>query len=293
AITSSGTILAGIYDNNIGLSGKYGIMKLDSFTGTWQRVSVSVEAPFNQTYSDQNLRIESVFNINIIDEQIVASIGGSYINFGYAFSITKPVHDIDNATSAWQVKWVQDSLPGSGSFYEHLTNLFKDSHDTIWASVSSSGNEINNNLYTGSLSAAEPWTLTMDSIAAQTGRFLFAEAAHGRLYSLSYFTGNQIFVRANSTNPVSVNEVAVKPANSWQLFPNPASSYVRLSNSINSTPQNLRLTMYDALGNTVLQQHINQQNEFIPLSEKLPAGLYVLSIGNEKEQQILRLVKTE
>lgn len=293
AITSSGTVLAGVYDNNIGLSGKYGIMKLDSFTGTWQRVSVSVNAPFNQTYSDQNLRIESVFNINIIDEQVVASIGGSYVNFGYAFSITKPVQDIDNANSAWRVKWVQDSLPGAGSFYEHLTNLFKDSHDTIWASVSSSGNEINNSLYTSPLLAAEPWSLTMDSITEQTGRFLFAEAAHGRLYSLSYFTGSQVFVRATASGPVAVKEIPRVPENNWQLFPNPATTYVQLRNPTNSPVETLRITMYDALGNKLGEQHINQQNQVIPLSDKLPAGLYVLSIGNEKEQQILRLVKTD
>ncbi len=294
AVTPSGAILAGIYDGNTGLSGKYGIMKLDSLTGAWQRVSVTVNAPFNQTYSDQNLRIESVFNINVMDGYVVASIAGAYVNFGYAFSIIKPVRDIDNPGIAWQVKWADDSIPSTGSFYEHLTNVFKDSRDTVWASVCGPGNEIGNNLYTGHVSAAVPWNLNMDSITEQRGRFLFTEGANGRLYAASYFTGNQIFVRAKAaTVPVSINETESGIRDSWRLFPNPASTYVRLSNSINAATENRQLTMYDALGNKLLEQTIQPDNLVIPLSDKLVPGVYVVSIGDGKQHQILRLVKTE
>lgn len=290
AVTPSGIILAGVYDNNIGLSGKYGIMKLDSLSGTWQRIPVSVKAPFNQDYTDQNLRIESVFNINIIDGQVVASITGAYINFGYAFSIQKPIQDIDNLSADWKVKWVVDSIPSTGSYYEHITNIFKDSRNTFWASVSGAGNEINNNLFTGSLTIDTPWTPNMGNIAEQTGRFLFAEAANGRLYAIGYFTGSQIFVRTNSTDPVSVKETEDKQNNRLQIFPNPAKNYIKLS-GLTST-ENLKLMMYDGLGKKVMEQNINYENEVIvPLDDNLPVGLYILSVTTERGQQTIRLVK--
>lgn len=292
AITPSGTILIGIYDSNVGLSGKYGIMKLDSLTGIWQRMPLSVNAPFNQNYIDQDLRIESVFNINITDGEVVASIAGVYSNFGYAFSIQKSVQDIDNLAAAWKVKWVVDSIPSTGSFYEHITNLFKDSRNTVWASVSGAGNEINNHLFTGSLTADAPWAPNMDSITEQTGRFLFAEAANGRLYSIGYFTGSQVFVRADTTAPVSVDEIEGKQYNSWQLFPNPANRYIQLSNSANAAAENIRLTLYDALGNKIMEQAIKHENEvLVPLSDKLSSGFYILSIATEKQQQVLQFIK--
>jgi hypothetical protein len=289
AVTSSGTIIAGLFDANAGLGGKYGLMKLDSFSGSWQRISITVDAPFNQTYTDQNLRIESVFNINILDGQVITSIEGTYINFGYAFTIQKALNDINDLTIAWKVKWVVDSIPSTGSFYEHIVNLFKDSHDTIWASVSQPANEIDNNIFTGDLVNDVAWDMNMDSISQQTGRFLFSEASGERLYAVSYFTGSQVFVRSIS-GTTALPEIENNLNSVFSIFPNPVKNNFTIS--FNKNLKDICLKIFDGSGRSVYLENLSDKENINKTFElNLNPGLYLVNVSNGNETWSKKIIQ--
>lgn len=280
AVTPNGTILIGIHDENVGLQGKYGIFVSSDEALTWQRVSVNVDLPFNVHYEDAKLRIGSVFNIAVANNQVIAAIEGVYSNFGFAFSIKKPLAEINN-TSNWEVHWVEDSLAAQGSYYEQTINLYADSRGTQWASISSGNSETNNTIYRGMLSAEQSWTKTNDGLSRGFGRYLFAENGDGHLFTTSYYRGDSIFVFDLNDVHTAVSHDQLFDAETV-VFPNPYVNTGLYLKDHGRESDFADVQIIDLSGNIVFSKSLLQSkdslHELLPVGYLLGQGFYFLHI---------------
>ncbi len=82
-----------------------------------------------------------------------------------------------------------------------------------------------------------------------------------------------------------------KPADHIKLTSNPVSSFIEISSTEFSTLENKTAALYTAAGVLVQKNILIKANRHqIPVS-KLPAGFYILKVGNGKEQTSFKVVK--
>lgn len=279
AVAPDGTVLIGIHDENVGLQGKYGLFRSTDAAQTWQRLSLDVDLPFNVHYQDAKLRVGSVFNIAISDQQVVAAIEGVYTNFGFSFTVKKPLDQISN-TNSWKVHWVEDSLPSQGSYYEQTVNMYTDSKGLQWSSVSGSG-ENNNTIYSGQIATNNIWMQTNQGLGRGFGRYLFSEGADRQLFTLSYYFGDSLFVFDLNGIHTKVEDAPMLFTSTF-VYPNP---YVGKGLYLNSQGQEsdpLYVQIYNLDGKVVFEKSLERGNdsiyELLPVGFELSKGFYFIQV---------------
>ena len=80
---------------------------------------------------------------------------------------------------------------------------------------------------------------------------------------------------------VGVNEVL---SNSFNLYPNPATNVVNITNSENMLVQ--QIAVYDTAGKLIKTENYNNQTEIQLNVENLASGTYMLHIKTNEEQQL-------
>ncbi|UUV22468.1 T9SS type A sorting domain-containing protein [Paenimyroides aestuarii] len=106
--------------------------------------------------------------------------------------------------------------------------------------------------------------------------------------SMYYMYDNFNFSAIN-TPPTPTVSVAEVLSNSFNLFPNPASNTINITNSDNYFVQNVKI--YDTSGKLLKTQHFNNQKEVQLNIESLTNGIYLLHIHTDKGVAVKKVVK--
>jgi len=155
--------------------------------------------------------------------------------------------------------------------------------------VSDPANEISNNIFTGSLVNDIAWNMNMDSISEQTGRFLFTEGINERLYAVSYFTGDQIFVRS-ITGTSALPDIEYKQNSIWQIFPNPFLENFTISSNIILEAATVKI--YNISGKEIYCENFSNVLNFkIGAGVKIPPGIYLVSVTAGNETWTQKIIK--
>lgn len=284
AAAPDGNLFAGIHDENTGLNGRFGVFHSSNGGESWQRLIMNIDAPFSVRYSDDKLRINNVFNISIEDGNILAGINGVYSNFGFGFTVKCKVSDVTNQNNKWNVHWVEDSLPLTGSYYKQTNSLYKDSQGTYWASVSPPERETSNNIYSDKNLISKSWNISMDGLLESYGRFLFTEDGSGILYAFSYLD-NQIFKRS-IYGPSSIKKTDVL---NISIFPQPATNSLTIKGSLNN-PLNIRVLSLTGVEVLKTEQETFGETFILELPHMLQEGIYLLEVSDETTKSIKQII---
>lgn len=92
---------------------------------------------------------------------------------------------------------------------------------------------------------------------------------------------------------VGIAEPAIESISGMSLYPNPVRETVQLTMTVDK-PQQLSMTVVDVRGKVLLSQNLNTyegMNRFSIDTEMLPAGIYLMRLQNESNQNAIRFVK--
>jgi len=99
---------------------------------------------------------------------------------------------------------------------------------------------------------------------------------------------NTVFHTINADFVSTITSVITPPevidsGISVSVFPNPFDEYTRFEVK-GSTNQELHLSLYDTMGREILQRKTNHQKHIILHKNKLPTGIYIFKLTDEKQQ---------
>jgi len=82
-------------------------------------------------------------------------------------------------------------------------------------------------------------------------------------------------INVSSGNPTAIEDLL--SADSFELFPNPASNFISYNSQFNNlNPE--QFILYDMEGRVVLNKHLNQAADKIDLPSRISTGIYMVSI---------------
>ncbi len=93
------------------------------------------------------------------------------------------------------------------------------------------------------------------------------------------------FVAVYGTIPTSVTEQ--NQSQTFSVYPNPVNERLIVQSSLLSKPINFTLT--DAIGKTIMQGILSAENNYVEM-DKLPAGIYLLTLGEDAKNSF-RVIK--
>ncbi|MEM9824446.1 MAG: T9SS type A sorting domain-containing protein, partial [Bacteroidota bacterium] len=97
-----------------------------------------------------------------------------------------------------------------------------------------------------------------------------------------------IVVEGESTSTLVIDPLALQ----LEAFPNPFKEEVTLSYQLDEEIDQATLILINALGQTVIQRKLNNQNGVLELGQELIPGMYFVQIlGESKRSPILKVVK--
>lgn len=292
-ILPDGTILAGIYDDrDFGNDPKQGIMSLSSISGSWQRVSFSVKAPAKREYQDANLHITHVHSLFTDEQKVYAAISGIYTNFAVAFTASKPINQLNNPDFLWELKWVRDSLPADGGYYDLLSGLFTDSKRNQWLGATLSTSGTNYKAYKATFNLPIQWSIASTGLPNGLGKFLFTEDILGNLYTAGYFFGDSVYTLKTDGDITDISDHFSIAENSFFISPNPAEHEITV-HSHNMSLELLNIKIMNPLGKLLIDRDIYFQDSFtLPISAEIfPKGIYLVQLLNGEKIETFRIVK--
>jgi hypothetical protein len=192
-------------------------------------------------------------NINLNSYSVIDSSKNIYCTIINKDTLQNAVIKLDAGSSAYtSAEYVRLSSPSLG--------------DTITVSL---GEQIVNSV--GTCPA-----LTWQSVAVSANKT-----------QISIPAGSAVVLRFNYNPDTSLANYNEKDIQRLNLFPNPSSDKVTLT-TILSVPA--VMTIYNLQGQTLLQEQVQQEKTDIDING-LAKGVYVLSISNNNEKEVAKLIK--
>ncbi|WP_290835050.1 T9SS type A sorting domain-containing protein, partial [Flavobacterium sp.] len=127
---------------------------------------------------------------------------------------------------------------------------------------------------------AIPWATN-----AQVVQFVKQSSDRFNLPTNQYGYGIPDFQMALNMALLDVNELNL---NKFKFFPNPTTGFISVS--IPNDGSNSKITIYNSLGQTIIEKNINQSNATLSL-ENLNSGVYFYKIASANATQTGKIIK--
>jgi Zn-dependent metalloprotease/chitodextrinase len=304
--------------DNVGVTG-YDVYKNGSFLATATSTSYNVSGlTANTTYSfyvkakdaaGNTSSASSSINVTTLNESIsYCSSKGN--NSTYEWIDLVRLNEIDNTTGnnggyADFTSMTANVAPGSSQTI-YISCGFKSSSYTeywhVWIDWDHSGTfDTDERMVYGSSSSSETlsgaFTVPSDATLGTTRMRVTMKynAAGTACESFSYGEVEDYTINVTNsafnyslTSAGNTNELGFEEATEVSVYPNPASSFVNVR--INNGTKHGMISIFDVTGSLVKVVEIEGNEREINISE-LPAGLYIISIEDEKEPQTKQFIK--